>query len=886
MKTLIPTFSACVCLAAHSSAVPLVYEGFNGYANGSLNGQTAVNTTGLQAAVITNGGNTPTANQFNPTGLTFSNLVVSGGSGRFNAANTGTNNAQTYIGYTYTGPTVTGTLYTSYLVKIEAPQSTGSIVSLRTNLNSTSGSGTSYFVTMADSPATTGTGVQYDASSGTTSSARKLEVGTTYLVIGRFTNVGNTLSAGTPGKGTTFILTDAQFEFFQAEGFADAELDAALIGDGPDQVFARISDADVVSSTHPNYPSGFNRLQSGAGIQFATGNAGAGNPQTATYDEVRYALSLADVIPTGPEPEPVPVSLTVTDPIADEPTATVPSIGRITLTRDDNSTRALTVRLSLTGTATPYSDYYLPTVAFIPANTQSITLEVRPRADQIVEPDETVTVSLLPGFGYLPSSENTAAVTIKDGPPAAYPTQLLNNLSGGKPQHIVVYGTSLTAGNVWPVQMKAALDASFPGLVTLTNSGGSGQNSRWAVDNLESKVIALAPDTVIIEFAVNDAVYRESYTQRVTPREAQDNLLSMIQSIRAAHPECEIILQVMNPVINSPNAPAAATDRPNLALCQQIYRDIGAAKGLLVIDHMPAWQSLLDQGTSAYLAANAVPDGLHPSATGLQNYCTPTLLRELGVTAHVSAGKVMLHANNHRAAEPRASSGAPRPTKITLTRGGPTTDPLEVSLSIGGSAINGTDYTSLPLAATIPAGASSVAIEVEPVSDTLAEGEETVTIALNTAAGYTLASPSKASFLIEDRPFDSWRKSSFTASELLDPQISGDNADPDGDGIPNLIEFFTNRLPNLTDQAPAAISSFESMNGSDFQTLTYTRAIASGLTGIPQISSDLSEWHNGPGFIQETILRDNGLLQTIKARSLMPMDSGKGFMRLKITREP
>lgn len=877
---------ASCLLAPLSHAAPLVYEGFNGYASGTLNGQTAVNTTGLQAVTITNGGNAPTVNQFSATGLSFSNLKVSGGSGRFHSPNTGGTNAQTYIGYTYSGPAVSGTLYTSHLVKIEAAQSVGSIVSLRANMNSTSGAGNSYFVTMADSPAATGPANQYDASGGTTSSARTLTPGTTYLVIGRFTNVGSVLSAGNPGKGTTFILTDAQFDFFKTGGFTDAELDGASIGDNPDNVFAKVSDPDVTSSTHASYASGFNHFQSGTGVQFATGNAGSGTVQTATYDEIRYGLSLEDVLPTGTPTDPVAVSLTVTDAVATEPTAANPSVGRITLTRDDSSTRAVTLRLSTSGTATGVFDYSLPTIAVIPADTQSTVIEVRPRADRIAEPDETVIVTLLPDPGYTLSANNSATVTIKDGPFIDHPTQLLNRLSEGVPQKIVVYGTSLTAGNLWPPQMKAALDASFPGLATVVNSGGSGQNSVWGVANLKSKVTDLAPDTVIIEFAVNDAVIRDDYASRIDPAEARKNLLSMIASIRSALPACEIILQVMNPVINSPSNTTAATTRPNLALCQQNYRDVGKEQGLLVIDHMPAWQSLLDQGTSAYLASTAVPDGLHPSGTGLGNYCTPVLLRELGLTDHIPTGTVMIHADNHRAAEPLSSTGSARPTEITVTRGGLTTQPLEVSLTFGGTAVNGTDYGTLPSTVTIPAGSSSVSLDLVPLSDNIPEGEETIIISVNPAAGYTLASPSKASFLIEDLPFDSWRKSRFTASELLDPAVSGDNADPDGDGIVNLIECFTDRLPKSPDAGSAVTRGVESVSGNDHLTLTYNRVPGAGLSGIPQTSDDLSGWHDGPGFIEESVLSDNGLLQTIKARSLAPVGAGKQFLRLKVVRDP
>ena len=45
--------------------------------------------------------------------------------------------------------------------------------------------------------------------------------------------------------------------------------------------------------------------------------------------------------------------------------------------------------------------------------------------------------------------------------------------------------------------------------------------------------------------------------------------------------------------------------------------------------------------------------------------------------------------------------------------------------------------------------------------------------------------------------FDAWRQDNFTGEgELDDPNISGPDADPDGDGIPNLLEYAMGLDPN------------------------------------------------------------------------------------------
>jgi len=50
-----------------------------------------------------------------------------------------------------------------------------------------------------------------------------------------------------------------------------------------------------------------------------------------------------------------------------------------------------------------------------------------------------------------------------------------------------------------------------------------------------------------------------------------------------------------------------------------------------------------------------------------------------------------------------------------------------------------------------------------------------------------------------DSPFDAWRKEHFSEEELQDPNISGPDADPDGDGIPNLMEYAMGLDPKVKD---------------------------------------------------------------------------------------
>jgi gliding motility-associated-like protein len=62
---------------------------------------------------------------------------------------------------------------------------------------------------------------------------------------------------------------------------------------------------------------------------------------------------------------------------------------------------------------------------------------------------------------------------------------------------------------------------------------------------------------------------------------------------------------------------------------------------------------------------------------------------------------------------------------LTITRPG-SADDIDVSVSVGGTATNGTDYTSIPPTITIPDGQNSVSFPLQAFEDNIAEGQEEI----------------------------------------------------------------------------------------------------------------------------------------------------------------
>ena len=122
-----------------------------------------------------------------------------------------------------------------------------------------------------------------------------------------------------------------------------------------------------------------------------------------------------------------------------------------------------------------------------------------------------------------------------------------------------------------------------------------------------------------------------------------------------------------------------------------------------------------------------------------------------------------------------ASEAGVNPGSFRLTRTGDLTQlasALAVSFTLTGTALNGTDYVTVPLTATFPGGQATVDVQVTPIADGFAEESETVILTLTTVpAPYELGSPVAATVDLSDaaNPLVSVTASDPSASESGDP---------------------------------------------------------------------------------------------------------------------
>jgi len=137
-------------------------------------------------------------------------------------------------------------------------------------------------------------------------------------------------------------------------------------------------------------------------------------------------------------------------------------------------------------------------------------------------------------------------------------------------------------------------------------------------------------------------------------------------------------------------------------------------------------------------------------------------------------------------------------------------------------------------------------------------------------------------------PYQLWRQANFTSAELTNSSISGDLADPDGDGIPNLMEYALGLNPKVPDLSGLPIASVQNLECTNYLTIAYKQVLYNtDISYTVQVSSDLVTWNSGPGFtapIGPPVDNGNGT-ETWTVQDTVPFDSTSArFIRLKIAR--
>jgi Calx-beta domain-containing protein/putative Ig domain-containing protein len=384
----------------------------------------------------------------------------------------------------------------------------------------------------------------------------------------------------------------------------------------------------------------------------------------------------------------------------------------------------------------------------IAAGSSEALITVTPVDDALVEGSETVILTLSPDSAYTVGAPSSATVTIADNDTPAPPTVTIEanqpNASEAGPTagQFTVTRTGSTAA---PLTVNYAIGGTAtngldysPLLGSVTIPAGS---STKTIDVVPiDDTLAEGNETVILTLRT-DAAYNVGTPGDVTVTIA-DNDSPPTVTIEANIPEASE---------TGPTPGQFTVTRTGSTASPLIVNFTIGGTAINGVDYPPLFGAVTIPAGSSTKTIDVVPidDTTVESTETVILTLSASLAYAVGTPGNAmviitDSDSTPLPAVSITANQPNASEAGPTPGQFTVTRTGSTASPLIANYTISGTAINGTDYASLPTSVTIPAGASTKTIDVIPIEDTLAEGSETVILTLSADAAYTVISPNSA----------------------------------------------------------------------------------------------------------------------------------------------
>ncbi|MDZ4402139.1 PA14 domain-containing protein [Prosthecobacter sp.] len=144
------------------------------------------------------------------------------------------------------------------------------------------------------------------------------------------------------------------------------------------------------------------------------------------------------------------------------------------------------------------------------------------------------------------------------------------------------------------------------------------------------------------------------------------------------------------------------------------------------------------------------------------------------------------------------------------------------------------------------------------------------------------SAPTHHAFATSIVPYDTWFTSQFTPAEQANPALSGETADFDGDGLPNLLEYALGTAPKGTNTSPTLLNQVTPTQMIlNYQ--TYTGAL--DVQFIVESSTDLqgNTWST-TGITTAVDGAANGQLQPMRATITLTPGEPRRFVRVRVVR--
>jgi Domain of unknown function (DUF5060) len=250
---------------------------------------------------------------------------------------------------------------------------------------------------------------------------------------------------------------------------------------------------------------------------------------------------------------------------------------------------------------------------------------------------------------------------------------------------------------------------------------------------------------------------------------------------------------------------------------------------------------------------------------------TPPILRSMALFVGLPARAGIAYSNLTPAV---ASNSPPFILPLTITnRGGL---PLAYSLSVTGpsaswlSLSSTNDYVSKSSAQIVQLGFNPAGLAIGTYNTILSVSTSDPLLSVtNLSISFTILSPLNA-----------WRLAHFGTTN--NSANAADTADPDHDGILNILEYAFNTDPNISNANPISFAV-----ASNHLTVIFKRThpAPTDISYTPQVATDLTSgvWNSGPTFTSQIVTNNGDGTETVTVTDLAPINSTPAhFLRIVI----
>jgi hypothetical protein len=429
--------------------------------------------------------------------------------------------------------------------------------------------------------------------------------------------------------------------------------------------------------------------------------------------------------------EPV-AGVTAIDPTAAEGGNT----GTFRIWRTAAGSAAATVGYTLSGTARNGTDYAtLPASAVIPAGQTFVDVIVNPVDDGLIEAAETVIMTLKPSSAvFVDGASSSATVTILDNEPTVGVAAVDAAASEQGPDKGVFRFTRSAAGGA-DLAVRYTVAGTATGGTDYAKLTGTavipGGQTFVDVDVTPvDDVLAEAPETVIVNLSASTAYHTDAGSPTATVTIADNEPTVSVTATDAAASEQGPDTGMFRITRPTPGAADLAVS----------YTLTGTAKNGTDYVLLSGKATIPAGQTAAFVTVTPLDDSAVEAPE--------TVILTLGASASyvvnpASNTATVTIADNEPAVsltvtDAAASEGAGNKGTFRVQRSNVGATNLSVPVTITGTASNGADYVRILSPVVIPAGQTSVLVDVLPLNDTLLESAETVIMTLGAGASYTL----------------------------------------------------------------------------------------------------------------------------------------------------